>query len=78
MILEHKDAASGEKPSGVDAEEWNKTVNRYNDAVKAKADLDQLLYQAFINISEHIMFQMNMVSQAFSNLDPSHFSTAEI
>lgn len=37
-------------------EEWNKIQNKYNGAVENLKNLDQYLYQAFINISEHIKF----------------------
>lgn len=61
-ILEYKDKASGKKPDEMEEYEWNRIQSKYNGAVEARADLDKILYHAFINISEHIKFQMNQLS----------------
>lgn len=62
-LMEYKDKASPEsKPDSMDEEEWNKIKSTYSGAVKGKKDLDEIVYHAFINISEHIKFQMNQLS----------------
>ena len=43
-------------------EEYNKCVSSYNNAIEGVKNLDKIVYQAFINISEHIKFQMNQLS----------------
>ena len=55
-ILTHKDKAQGSKPDSMEEEEWNKIQSKYNSAVEARKNLDNVRYHAFINISEHIKF----------------------
>ena len=58
-------------------EEQLKKVNKYNKAVENKDKLDKILYQAFINLSEHIQFQMNTLNRALKELDASNFTAEE-
>ena len=55
-IREYKDKATSPKPDSMTDEEYNKAVNSYNGAIEGVKTLDKLVYQAFINISEHIKF----------------------
>ena len=57
--MEFKDKADGKKPDGMEEDEWNKIQNKFHGAFKGKKVLDDVVYHAFINISEHIKFQMN-------------------
>jgi hypothetical protein len=61
-ILENKDKAQGSKPESMEEEEWNKIRSKYTGAVEGQKNLDNILYHAFINISEHIKFQMSQLS----------------
>ena len=55
-ILETKSQATGSKPDSMEEEEWNKITNKYNGAKELIKSLEPILFQAFINISEHIKF----------------------
>jgi len=54
MIIHHKVKATGKKSEDMTDAEYTSIVNSYESAVEDKAKLDQILYQAFINQSEHI------------------------
>ena len=63
MILEHKAAAESSVDSS-DAEaveKHNKVKQKYEDAVEGKRLLEEILYQSFINVCEHVKFQMNLI-----------------
>jgi len=40
----------------MEEEEWNKIQSKYKSAVEARKNIDNVLYHAFINISERIKF----------------------
>lgn len=52
-------------------------VNKYEKAVEDKEKLDKIIYQAFINLSEHIQFQMNTLTRLMKDLDSKSFSADE-
>ena len=54
MIIEHKAKATNKKGEDMTDSEYTSIVNSYESAVEDKDKLDQILYQAFINMSEHI------------------------
>ena len=62
----------------MEEEEYNKAVNSYNGAVEGVKNLDKIVYQAFINISEHIKFQMNQLSQMVEGIDSSSWTVSEL
>jgi len=49
-------------------------VTKFNDAVSAKKHLEKLVFQSFINISEHITFQMTTLSHVVENAQLASFS----
>ena len=59
-------------------EEFNKCQNQYNGAVEGVKNLDKILYQAFINIAEHIKFQMNQLSQMIEGIDTATWSESDL
>ena len=62
IMMDLKNKVAGNKPDDIDEAEWNKMKNKYEQAVKTHAMLDEIIYHAFINISEHLKFQMNQLS----------------
>lgn len=59
-------------------EEWTALVNKYERAVSGQKELEQILFQAFINLSEHLMFQMNTLNSQLQQLDPASYSEADV
>lgn len=55
-ILENKEKAQGSKPDSMEEEEWNKIQSTYKRAVDVQKNIETILFQAFINISEHLKF----------------------
>ena len=51
-----KNKVQGSKPESMEDSEWNKMKNKYESAVKSHAAMEKIVYQAFIDISEHIKF----------------------
>ena len=77
-IREYKDKATSPKPDSMTDEEYNKAVNSYNGAIEGVKNLDKLVYQAFINISEHIKFQMNQLSTMIEGIDTSTWTVSDL
>jgi len=59
-------------------EDWNRMKNKYEQAVESFKDLDPIIYQSFINISEHLKFQMNFLSQQIEKLDTKNYTVKEM
>jgi len=53
-------------------------VTKFNDAVSAKKHLEKLVFQSFINISEHITLQMTTLSRVVENAKLPSLSEAEL
>ena len=77
VILDLKSKATSPKSSDDSEEDYRKMVNKYNKAIEDKEKLDKIIYQAFINLSEHIQFQMNTLNRLMKDLDSKSFSADE-
>ena len=77
-IREYKDKATNPKPDGMADEEYNKAVNSYNGAIEGVKNLDKLVYPAFINISEHIKFQMDQLSTMVEGIDANTWTVSDL
>ena len=77
-ILENKEKAEGSKPDKMEEEEWNKIQSTYNRALQVQKNIEGILYHAFINISEHLKFQMNQLSQLIEEAQTSQWTEEDL
>lgn len=78
IILDKKAKATGKKPEDMKDTEWSKLVNKYEGAVKSHKELDKILFDTFINVCEHLNFQMNTLTSQLQKLDPASFTKEDI
>ena len=58
--------------------EFAKVANMYNGAVKTKAELERIVFKAFIDVTEHINYQMKTLNQVVENNELASFSEDEV
>ena len=58
--------------------DWNKITSKYTQAIESKKALDNIIHHAFINVSEHIKFQMGQLTQLVEELDVTKWTEEEL